>query len=117
VSSIGALGPSPVVSRDFSAAGIWAPSGQLLLDVYIPTAAGSIDVQVKIPSEGIRFEVSLGDQPLAGKPTNAYSTLRYAVPENVLTALASAPSDVRLSIVFNMPLNAGTFFLDNLRFE
>jgi hypothetical protein len=104
-----------ISSRSFSAAGLYAPNGALLIDVWLTTAQGQLDIQAKIPSAGIVLPASFGAQSLTGKPTGKYTTLQYALPSNVAAAIAKAAGDVTLSLVLTVPLGVGTLFFDNVR--
>ena len=105
-----------ITSRSFSAAGVYAPGSTLLVDVWITTAQGQLDIQVKSPSAGISTPVSLGPQHLTGLPTGAYSTLRYSLPSSVFAAIVNAMNDFSLLLVLTSPVGVGPLFFDNIRF-
>ncbi len=90
-------------------------ASQVAFDVLAPSSLswGEVRLIVQAPSVGLYWQ-DLGGQSLAGQSESGYRTLRFSVPENVRTALASATGDLRYRIVLNVPSGSGDYLLDNM---
>lgn len=98
-------------------------SGQLrsvALDFRLPTAVpnpswyGSVQLFLSCAQRGLDLAY-LGQVDLAGKPLGSFTTLEYAVPTSVRSALGSGCSALKLTVGLNVPSGTATYLLDNLR--
>jgi len=124
ITSLGITTPSgwnEVTSPSFGTAGLTPVGSSLLLDFFVsrqqpqPSWLGTLAVLISIPSAGIHNQW-LGQSDLSGLPLGAFSTLSFALPPSVVSALDAAPVDVSLQIDLNVNGGSGPYFLDNVRF-
>jgi hypothetical protein len=103
---IGPLGDvSPTISFDLR-----LPSPQ-----PNPYWYGAAQVFVSIPSLGLN-NAYVGQRELTGLTLDAFSTLEFTVPSDVLAKLKQSYFDLSISIVLNVPSGvAGTYLIDNLQ--
>ena len=91
------------------------------LDVFVPPGQpnpfwlGAVQMYASCPSAGMN-NAYLGQAELTGKPTGAFSTVRYALPSNVTTTLSRPHADCFFSIAVNVNATPSPVVLDNLRF-
>lgn len=106
---------SEITSAVIDAVGV--VSGTLALDVKLPASAtwGSLRLVLEMPSKGIWYG-NLGEIQLATLQPGAYRTVQFTVPSNVLSALQTNPSDLKVRIVYNGQIGATPVGFDNLRF-
>jgi hypothetical protein len=98
------------------------PVRSISYDVRVPAAPanpwwfGETQLYVTLPSQGI-YNRYLGRFDLAGAQAGQFTTVTYAVPDEVAQKLATSYSDLRFSIVLNTPSGSQSHLLDNLRFN
>jgi hypothetical protein len=97
------------------------PLGSTLsLDFFLPSGQpnpwwfGAVQAYASCPSAGLS-NVYLGQVELTGKPVNAFSTLAFAVPATILTALSQMRTDCFFTVAVNTNPTAVAPVLDNLR--
>ncbi|WP_234023806.1 hypothetical protein [Sorangium cellulosum] len=117
-----------LTSASFSTAGFTPVGDKIKIELFVPTiqanpsAVGTVEVRLSIPSAGIS-NLSAGSVDLTSLPRGTFSTVVFpALPASAVSALNAAPSDVQLKFVFNVAINsttinAGPYYLDNVRFE
>ena len=95
---------------------------QVSLDFQIPVAQvnpfwfGAVEMVISAPSRNV-YSAYLGEVELTGLPTGVFTTLQFAVPAAVATALEGATySDLTVGIVINVPNGTtGVYIIDNFR--
>jgi hypothetical protein len=100
---------------------ITGETSTLRLDIYVPgnqpnpAWMGALQMYAECPSAGA-YNVYLGQVELTGLPQNAFSTVSFIVPPNVLSILRGNFNDFVFKIALNV--NDGTLptLLDNIRF-
>jgi hypothetical protein len=90
----------------------------LQLDVKPPAAPawGQVQLFVSIPSRNIN-NLPLNAVSIVNYPSTQYTTLSYAIPSNIVTALKQSYTDLTFGITINAPQTDQNFLLDNLRFS
>jgi FtsP/CotA-like multicopper oxidase with cupredoxin domain len=93
----------------------------ITLDFFLPSQQpnafwfGAVQMYVDCPSKNVN-NAFLSQVELTGKPTNAFSTLTFSVPQAVRTSVGSSCPDFNVRVTVNVPFNAtGTYLLDNIR--
>lgn len=85
------------------------------LDLMLPAAVGWGDLRVILRAPSLsEYYRELGVKPLAGLAPGAFHTIELAVPADLAAKLATAYSDLRISVIINAP--GGTYLLDRLSF-
>jgi hypothetical protein len=110
-----------LTSAPLRTADIAGETSTLRLDIFVPGNQpnpywmGAVQMYAECPSAGA-YNVYLGQVELTGLPQNAFSTLSFNLPANVLDILRGNFNDFIFKIALNV--NAGTppTLLDNLRF-
>lgn len=105
-----------------------AASPTLAIDVMLPTQQpnpywfGAVQLYITCPSHNV-YNDYLADVELTGMPVGVWNTLNFPLPLNnpspnglLANLLASGYSDLFFTVVLNVPMPAGTYLLDNLRF-
>jgi len=121
----GALGVSgqgfiPINSTPFTTAGLTLKPA-VSVDLFIPNNQpnqfylGALQMYLTCPSANANNEY-IGQVELTGKPQNAYSTLRFPLPAQVIGTLNARPSDCSWGFALNVNQTNRTWILDNLRF-
>jgi len=76
---------------------------------------GTTQLYVDIPSRGIN-SAFIGQVELTGFPLSQFKEVDYTLPANVLAALRGTYTDLRFTVVINVPSNAtGTYRVDNFQ--
>lgn len=94
-----------------------AVTDKLAIDLKVPAAPawGELAVYISIPSKNL-FEQKIGQATIAGQQASSFRTLQLSVPANLVTALRSSYSDLRVKVTLNAPQTTQSYLLDNLRF-
>jgi CubicO group peptidase (beta-lactamase class C family) len=113
---------SPQVSTaDIRAQSLTGTPSTLAFDLQIPTQqpnpywVGGAQLFIDIPSANINH-LYIGQVELTPLPRGSFTTLSYALPQSVRTAIAGTYSDVRINIALNINSGTPAYLLDNLRF-
>lgn len=94
----------------------------LKLDVFVPAGQpnpnwfGAVQLYASCPSGGM-YNAYLGQAELTGKPTGAFSTVSYSVPQDVRNTLAGSHNDCFFSVATNVNATPTAVVVDNLRFS
>jgi hypothetical protein len=94
---------------------------RIAFDLFVPAPppnqfwVGLVQLYVTVPSGNIQHQY-LGQVELTGLPLGAWSTLRIALPANVLAALNANRTDFSFQIGVNVPAGGKPPLLDNLKF-
>ncbi|MGK4007165.1 basic secretory protein-like protein [Sorangium sp. So ce1036] len=91
---------------------------ELALDIRLPAspAWGQVQVLVSSPTLGLN-RAWLGQASLQGLPAGTWSTLAFAVPASIKSALQQSTSDLRITLTLNAPSSSAATVVDHLRFE
>jgi hypothetical protein len=109
-----------LTSQLLSTLGFGGAGSNLALDFFKagnqtnPYYDGSIALFISIPSAGLN-SVPLGQTDILPLPAAAFSTVKFALPAAVSTALQGMHSDVTVEIALNVNSGTGPYFFDNLR--
>ncbi|HVZ85695.1 MAG TPA: hypothetical protein VHG72_01925 [Polyangia bacterium] len=95
---------------------------QVSLDFQIPVAQanpywfGNVQMFISAPSRNV-YGAYLGDAELTGRPTGVFTTLQFAIPAAVASALEGATySDLTVGIALTVPGGTtGVYIIDNFR--
>lgn len=110
----------PINSAPFVASGLTL-NAAVSVDLFIPnnqpnqSYLGALQMYLSCPSLNASNEY-IGQVELTGKPQNAYSTLRFPLPGQVMTTLQQGGSDCSWGFALNVNQTNQTWILDNLRF-
>jgi hypothetical protein len=114
-------GWNEIVSARLSSLGT-EPILSISYDVRVPAEPvnpwwfGETQLYVTLPSQGL-YNRYLGRFDLAGAPAGQFTTVSYAVPQDVTQKLGASYSDLSFSIALNTPAGSKSHLLDNLRFN
>ena len=105
-----------------------AASPTLAIDLMLPTKQpnpywfGAVQLYITCPSHNV-YNDYLADVELTGMAVGVWNTLTFPLPLNnpspnglLANLLASGYSDLTFTVVLNVPMPAGTYLFDNLRF-
>jgi hypothetical protein len=110
----------PITSTSFTTSGL-SPRAALSIDLFIPSGQpnpqqlGALQMSLSCPSGGVNNQ-RIGTVNLTGKPLNAFSTLRFALPQATLATLGRPLNDCSFAIAFKVNATQANWILDNLRF-
>ena len=99
------------------------PAGsKLAFDVRLPTTQpnpywlGDVQLHLTIPGANV-FNAWLGWHPFTGKPTGAYHTVTFDLPQPIRTALAGSHPNAQIHIALNTGNCLAPILIDNVRIQ